>query len=166
MLSRLDYYKSRFEKYPFLFEPKKVQNIAKNVSRLYGKGFVLTGNSAEFLDPIFSSGVSFATSSGLLAAKLAGKEINGEKVDWNKEYVEHMKTGVNVFSSYVKEWYSGNLQKIIFHQQPQPEIKSKICAVLAGYVWDKSNPFVKNHDRIIRNVASLIEREKKVHEIS
>src|SRR5690606_21298790 len=71
MLGTLEYYNGRFDDYPFLFSPQKVENISKNVTRLYGDGYVLTGNSAEFLDPVFSSGVSFATASGLLAAKLA-----------------------------------------------------------------------------------------------
>lgn len=166
MLSKLKYYKGRFNHYPYLFQPQKVENISRNVSRLYGEGFVLTGNSAEFLDPIFSSGVSFATSSGLLAAKLAVKQLNGENVNWQEEYVAYIQRGVNVFSSYVKEWYSGNLQKIIFHPNPQPQIKAQICAVLAGYVWDENNPYVKKHERIIKNVARLIEMEEDLQEIS
>ncbi|MCM4158817.1 NAD(P)/FAD-dependent oxidoreductase [Antarcticibacterium flavum] len=160
MMQQLEYYKGRFDQYEFLFPPGKVENISKNVSKLYGEGFVLTGNSAEFLDPVFSSGVAFATSSGLLAAKLAARELKGEIVDWQKEYVDYIKRGVNVFSSYVREWYTGNLQKIIFHPNPRPEIKEQICAVLAGYVWDESNPFVKKHERILRNVARLIEMEE------
>ncbi|MCF4101646.1 tryptophan 7-halogenase [Gillisia sp. M10.2A] len=159
MLNKLDYYKKRFDKEKILFPPVKVENISKNVTQLFGDGYVLTGNSAEFLDPVFSSGVSFATSSGLLAAKLVQKQLNGLAVDWQKEYVDHIKKGVNVFSTYVKEWYTGNLQKIIFHPNPNPEIKKQICAVLAGYVWDESNPFVKKHDRILKNVVRLIDME-------
>lgn len=161
MLKETKYYNSRFDEYPFLFNPVQLKNIAKNVTRLYGKGFALTGNSAEFLDPIFSSGVAFATESGLLAAKLAAKELNGDVVDWEKEYTGHIKKGVDVFSTYVKEWYSGNLQQIIFHPQPNPEIQEQICAVLAGYVWDEANPFVKKHERILKNLVNLIELEKE-----
>lgn len=160
MMLKLQYYGGRFDDYNFIFKPQKVQNISKNVTRLYGKGFVLTGNSAEFLDPVFSSGVSFATASGLLAAKLVLRELNGDNVEWEKEYVSYIKRGVDVFSSYVKEWYSGNLQKIIFHPNPSSIIKAQICAVLAGYVWDETNPFVKKHDRIIKNVANLIKMEE------
>jgi len=160
MLRKLANYKDRFDEYPFLFEPVKMENLSKNVTRLYGDGFVLTGNSAEFLDPVFSSGVAFATTSGLLAAKLSLKQLTHQKVDWQEEYVDTIKKGVNVFSTYVKEWYSGNLQKIIFHPNPNPEIKAQICAVLAGYVWDESNPFVKKHDRIVKNIAGLIEMEE------
>ncbi|WP_148782351.1 NAD(P)/FAD-dependent oxidoreductase [Aquimarina intermedia] len=162
MMETSIYYKEQFKDVPYLFEPYKVANIAKNVTKLYGKGFVLTGNSAEFLDPVFSSGVSFATESGLKAAKLVIKELNNEAVDWEEDFVTYMKKGVDVFSTYVKEWYSGNLQKIIFHKNSNEVIKEQICAVLAGYVWDETNPFVKKHSRLIRNVAKLIEMEEKM----
>lgn len=160
MLKKLKYYKNRFDSYSFLFEPIKMPNISQNVTKIYGEGFALTGNSAEFLDPIFSSGVAFATESGLRAAKLAKLQVEGGKVDWKKDYEEYMEAGISVFSSYVKEWYTGNLQKLFFHETPRTEIKEQICAVLAGYVWDKNNPFVKNHQRIIQNIARLIDREE------
>ncbi len=160
MIEKLKFYKNRFEAYDFLFKPIKVDNISRNVTQLYGDGYVLTGNSAEFLDPVFSSGVSFATASGLLAAKLIIKERNGAEINWETEYVNYIKEGVNVFSTYVKEWYSGNLQKIIFHPNPNPMIKKQICAVLAGYVWDETNPFVKKHDHILQNLSRLIELEE------
>ncbi|MGB8705479.1 MAG: NAD(P)/FAD-dependent oxidoreductase, partial [Gillisia sp.] len=131
MLLKLNFYKNRFDEYLPLFSPVKVENISKNVTKLYGEKFVLTGNSAEFLDPIFSSGVSFATYSGLLAAKLIIKTFEGKKVDWETEYAEAIKKGVNVFASYVKSWYSGELQEIVFHKNPNQDIREKICAVLA-----------------------------------
>lgn len=160
MLKELKYYRGRFDEELFLFNPIKIPNISRNVKKMYGDGFALCGNSAEFLDPIFSSGVAFATESGLQATKLAKLEVEGKDVDWEKDYAEYMQKGISVFSSYVKEWYTGNLQKLFFHEMPKTEIKEQICAVLAGYVWDKSNPFVKNHQRIIKNVARLIDQEE------
>lgn len=159
MMKTSEYYNSRFEGIPYDFEPVMIKNVAKSVTKLYGKGFSLTGNSAEFLDPVFSSGVTFATESGLLSAKLIARQLEGETVDWEAEYSDHIKEGVDVFSTYVKEWYSGNLQKIFFHYQENPTIKSQICAVLAGYVWDKTNPFVKNHNRLVKTVAHIADME-------
>ena len=161
MIKNSDYYAKRFEDIQFLFEPKIIQNYSISVKQLCGPGYALTGNSAEFLDPVFSSGVTFATESGLKAAKLISKELNGLSVDWDIEYSSYMKEGVNVFASYVKEWYTGNLQTIFFEGNVNPEIKKQICSVLAGYVWDRKNPFVKNHNRLIKTVAKVIELESK-----
>jgi len=160
MIQLSDYFKSRFQKPEFLFDPIQVKNYACAVKQLYGKGYALTGNSTEFLDPVFSSGVCFATESGLLAAKLAAKELNGTEVVWEVEYAQYIRRGVGVFKSYVKEWYNGNLQKIFFHEPENQDVKKKICAVLAGYVWDRANPFVKKHERIIRTLAEFIELEE------
>lgn len=159
MMKLSEYYNPRFEGVPYDFEPVMIKNVAKSVSQLYGKGYSLTGNSAEFLDPVFSSGVTFATESGLLSAKLIARQLKGETVDWETEYSDYIREGVDVFSTYVKEWYTGNLQKIFFHNKENPVIKKQICAVLAGYVWDKTNPFVKNHNRLVRTVAHITDME-------
>jgi len=156
-----DYYIKRFGNVPFIFEPKKLTNYSAAVKNLYGDGFALTGNSSEFLDPVFSSGVCFATESGMLAAKLAHREIKGESVNWETEYADYMKYGIAVFTTYVREWYTGNLQELFYHQPENPDVKQKICSVLAGYVWDKTNPFVAKHDNLIKNMAHLIRLEKE-----
>jgi flavin-dependent dehydrogenase len=156
-----DYYIQRFEGVDFLFEPVKLENYSRSVKQMYGDGFALTGNSSEFLDPVFSSGVAFATESGMLAAKLYIKESQGIAVDWEQEFTGYMKKGIDVFTTYVKEWYTGNLQTLFFHQPENQEVKRKICAVLAGYVWDEENPFVKKHHNIVKNMAYLIEMEKE-----
>ncbi|NIK90723.1 NAD(P)/FAD-dependent oxidoreductase [Mangrovimonas sp. CR14] len=164
MLKLTEYYHSRFEGLEFEFEPVCIRNYSKAVKKFYGKGFVLTGNSAEFLDPVFSSGVTFATESALQSSKLISKELNGETVDWEKDYADYIKYGVNVFATYVKEWYTGNLQTLFFHRPENLEVKKQICAVLAGYVWDETNPFVKKHDRIVANLAHVIDMQKEMSE--
>ena len=155
------YYFDRFDELEYEFEPKKIKNFSKSVKQLYGEGYVLTGNSAEFLDPVFSSGVAFATESAIVAAKLIAKELKNESVDWEVEYSDYIKEGVSVFATYVKEWYTGNLQTIFFHEKENPEIKKQICGVLAGYVWDKTNPFVKNHHRLVKTVAHIANMEQE-----
>jgi flavin-dependent dehydrogenase len=152
-----DYYIKRFGGVEFDFEPVKLENYSRSVKSMYGKGFALTGNSSEFLDPVFSSGVAFATESGMLAAKLFIKESQGISVNWEDEFTGYMVRGISVFTTYVKEWYTGNLQTLFFHQPENPDVKRKICSVLAGYVWDETNSFVKKHDNLIKNMAHLLQ---------
>lgn len=156
IINQSDYYKERFKGAEFLFEPKKIVSYSAAVKKLYGPGFTLTGNSAEFLDPVFSSGVCFATESGALSAKLAIRQLRGEEVDWENEYEKYIMYGVNVFRSYVKTWYTGELQKLFFHPEVNEDVRRKICAVLAGYVWDKENPFVAKHDRAVQAIAHVL----------
>lgn len=149
-------YRDRFMDVPIAVEPRMIRAYSQGVKQLYGDGYCLTGNSAEFLDPVFSSGVSFATESGLLAAKLAARQVKGEDVDWQVEYSEYINAGVDTFRSYVEAWYNGDLQTVFFSEQNNDQIKRQICSVLAGYVWDQTNPFVKKHDRAVKNLARVL----------
>ena len=122
---------------------------------------MLTGIVTEFLDPIFSSGVTLATVSSQKAAHLVIRTLNGEKVDWDTEYTDYMMQGINVFRSYVMAWYEGTLDTIFFSEQQNAKIKSMICSVLAGYVWDTTNPYVKNHSTAIQKLANIIAFDEK-----
>ena len=64
--------------------------------------------------------------------------------------------GVETFKTYVKTWYTGDLQDIFFVNDENKEIKRQICSVLAGYVWDKENQFVRNHKRAVPTLAKFI----------
>lgn len=146
--------KDRFK--TLVFEPRQLGGYSIAVKQMYGKGYVLAGNATEFLDPIFSSGVTLAAETGVLAAKLVSKELNQYEVDWEKEYSEYINSGIDVFRSYVEAWYSGDLQEIFFSLHQEDIFKKQICSVLAGYVWDETNPFVQKHKSILSTLASVI----------
>jgi flavin-dependent dehydrogenase len=152
----------RFENAEFLFPPRIIQGWSVTTDKFYGDGFVLTGNVTEFLDPVFSSGVTLAAASSQRAAKLAVRQLSGEIIDWEKEYMQPVMSGVDVFRTYVNAWYNGDLQKLFFEEKKVDLIVSQICSVLAGYVWDTSNPFVKEHEKSVRKVVQLVELSKKL----
>jgi flavin-dependent dehydrogenase len=162
MIRRSARFRNRFGDMPFRFSPNVIRDYTRATERFIGDRFVLTGNCAEFLDPVFSSGVAFATESGITAAKLVHRQLQGEAVDWQTEYVAHMEEGISVFRSYVNEWYTGNLQKIFWHPQVNMRFKRMLTSVLAGYVWDRDNPFVNRHDRIICTLARVVEIEQEM----
>jgi flavin-dependent dehydrogenase len=158
------YLRERFKEVELVFEPRVLESWSSTTNTFYGEGFVLTGNVTEFLDPIFSSGVTLATVSSQKAAKLVIRKLKGEPVDWEKEYMEEVMQGVNTFRSYVMAWYEGTLDKIFFANKQNLAIKKQICSVLAGYVWDRSNPFVKDHATALTKLARLIEIEELINE--
>jgi len=146
----------RFENVEQLFEPRSILGYSIGIKKMFGEGYVLCGNSTEFLDPVFSSGVTLATASGLLAAKLTNKQLDNVQVDWKTDYEDVMNEGIEVFRSYVNAWYNGDLQTIFFADDIRNDFKQQICSVLAGYVWDKSNPFIKKHNTILQTLAKVI----------
>ncbi len=155
----------RFKDCEFIFEPRIIQSWSISTDKFSGDGFVLTGNVTEFLDPIFSSGVTLATVSSQMAAHLTVRQLQGEKIDWQKEYMDKVMIGVDTFRSYVNAWYDGTLQKIFFSGESNSDVTSQICSVLAGYVWDQENPYVKNHETCLPRLVRLIEVSKKLNSI-
>ncbi|MFT4094681.1 MAG: NAD(P)/FAD-dependent oxidoreductase [Niabella sp.] len=150
------YIAERMKGVEFLWEPRVLQSWSATTEKFYGNGFVLTGNVTEFLDPVFSSGVTLATVSSQIAGKLVVRRLNGETVDWEQEYTGVMMQGVNTFRSYVMGWYDTTLHTIFFANDQDTDIKRKICSVLAGYVWDTDNDYVKNHDTALTKLAKTI----------
>jgi hypothetical protein len=151
------YLKKRFGDVDLVFEPRKLEAWSATTEKFFGSGYVLTGNVTEFLDPIFSSGVMFATVSSHLASTLVIRKLKGENLDWNQDYTKVIQQGVDTFRTYVMAWYDGTLEKIFFSNNPDPLIKRQICSVLAGYVWDQSNTFVRQHERAIAKLAKVID---------
>lgn len=152
--------KERFKDQEMVLSPRTIDGYAITSTKFYGPGYVTAGNATEFLDPVFSSGVTFAMESGSTAAKLVCKKLKGETVDFEKDYVGYMMQGINTFRTYVKSWYNGDLHQIFFTKDPDPGIKKQICSVLAGYVWDLENPFVKKHERAVSTLAKIIRMQK------
>jgi len=126
-----------------------------NVKSLYGKGYALLGNAGEFLDPVFSSGVTIAMKSASLATAVLDRQFRGESVDWEHDYAQPLKRGVDTFRVFVDAWYEGRFQDVIFHPDQQPEVKAMICSILAGYAWDQNNPYVKNARSRLDTLAEL-----------
>jgi flavin-dependent dehydrogenase len=119
----------------------EIVGYAASVKSLHGPGFALLGNAAEFLDPVFSSGVTIAIKSASLAANLLDKQFRGTAVNWQSEFSEALMFGVETFRAFVSGWYDLSLQDVIFAPNKDPKIHKMICSVLAGYVWDPANPY-------------------------
>jgi len=148
--------RDRFGKAEFIFEPRAIKGFAVGIKKMFGDGYVLAGNSTEFLDPIFSSGVALATESGTLAGRLASRQLKGGSVDWQGEYADYVMDGINTFRTYVTAWYDGTLQEIFFSQRKTKAIIEQITSILAGYVWDKTNPFAKKSDQALTSLVRLV----------
>ncbi|MBP3207082.1 MAG: tryptophan 7-halogenase [Campylobacter sp.] len=134
---------------------RNLNGYSKNVSRLYSDKYALLGNATEFLDPVFSSGVTIALYSAKIAAKCVIDEIKNGKADWENDYAKELMSGVDTFRVYVDGWYDGKFQDVIYYPKKDHKIKRYISSVLAGYAWDKSNPFVKDAKRHLDTLAKL-----------
>lgn len=134
---------------------REIGGYASNVSTLWGPGFALLGNAGEFLDPVFSSGVTIAMKSASLAATCLDRQLRGETVDWEADYAQPLRAGVNTFRAFVEAWYDGRFQDIVFATNQSTEVRAMISSILAGYAWDANNPYVKDSEHRINVLAEL-----------
>ena len=139
-----------------VFGPEHISGYACAVKQLFGPRFALVGNATEFLDPIFSSGVTLALASANRAAKVLTRHLRGEAADWQTDYADHVMQGINAFRAYVSAWYDGTLHEIFFSAGANPEIMRQICSVLAGYVWDLSNPYATQPERALPLLSKIV----------
>lgn len=134
---------------------RSITGYSANVTSLWGNGYALLGNAGEFLDPVFSSGVTIAFKSASLAAQCIARMWQGESVDWQKDYAVPLQAGVNTFRAFVQGWYDGGFQDVIFHEHSSPEIRRMISSILAGYAWDVKNPYVAEPQRRLQVLSEL-----------
>lgn len=134
---------------------RTIGGYSANVKTLHGPGFALLGNAAEFLDPVFSSGVTIAMRSASMAAGVLHRQLQGESVDWQGEFAEPLKRGVDTFRCYVEGWYAGTFQDVIYYTEGSADIRRMISSILAGYAWDERNPFVSEPKRRLRMLSEI-----------
>jgi flavin-dependent dehydrogenase len=138
-------------------ELQSIAGYSAESESLHGDGYVLLGNAAGFLDPVFSSGVTIALHSAELAADMLIARHQGRThIDWETGFTKPLIHGVETFRSYVDAWYDGRLQTIIFEQpDDDSQLKRMVVSILAGYAWNMENPLVAKTDRYLEMLHDL-----------
>jgi flavin-dependent dehydrogenase len=134
---------------------RRIPGYSSETSKLHGENYALLGTASGFLDPVFSSGVTVALKSSSLATGVLDRQLRGEAVDWDGEYVDPLCRGIETFRHFVSAWYEGSLQDIIFSARAEPEVQQMICSILAGYAWDENNPYVTQTERRLTALAEI-----------
>ena len=124
-----------------------------DVKHLAERNYALLGNAGEFLDPVFSSGVTIALKSSSLAIPLVDQQLQGQPVDWTEQYEKPLRAGIQVFRAYVESWYSGEFQDVVFSKNQDDKIRRMVSSLLAGYAWDTTNPIYKNAKKRLSTLA-------------
>lgn len=140
---------------------QSIMGYSANVKQLFGDRFALLGNAGEFLDPVFSSGVTIALKSATMAVPLVDRYLQslkgsqGESIDWHNEYEKPLRQGIDVFRTYVESWYEGGFQDVVFSKQQNTQFREMISSILAGYAWDTTNPMVKEASRRLNTLIEF-----------
>lgn len=125
------------------------------MERFCGNGWVLIGDAARFVDPIFSSGVSVA----LYSAKYASEQIvkGFETGDFSeqmfKPYEEKVRGGVAIWYEFIRMYYK--LLPLFTYFISSKEHRIQVLQLLQGEVYNRDDvPVLKAMRKFIREIEA------------
>jgi FADH2 O2-dependent halogenase len=120
-----------------------------------GDGFVLIGDAARFVDPIFSTGVSIALNSARFAARdIVGALENGstQKSAFHT-YEKTLRRGTKNWYDFISVYYRLNVLFTAFVKNPKYRLD--VIKLLQGDVYDVDRPPVLER---MKDVIRMVER--------
>ncbi|MBW3112518.1 tryptophan 7-halogenase [Bacillus sp. MCCB 382] len=89
--------------------------------QFYGPGYVLAGDAAGFIDPLFSSGVFLAMNAGSLSAKLINSALDDplNENEYLYRYEAAYKTFLEKVISFVHYFYDASLDRTSYFKKAQ-----------------------------------------------
>jgi FADH2 O2-dependent halogenase len=118
-------------------EFKAEGDYSYKMERLVGDGYMLIGDAARFVDPIFSSGVSVAGYSAKFAASRIqyALEIGDFSEAVLKPYEEKLRRGVDIWYEFIRLYYKLLPLFTLFIQSKQHRLG--VLRLLQGEVYDR-----------------------------
>jgi len=128
-------------------------NYSYVMDRFAGDGWLLVGDAARFIDPIFSSGVSVAAESAQRAADAIVAALKAGRVDETAfaRYETTVRAGVELWREFILLYYQ--LPGIFLDLMATDEGQAELRQILQGQVYDvPSAPVV---DRLRRQLDAV-----------
>jgi ABC-type nitrate/sulfonate/bicarbonate transport system ATPase subunit/flavin-dependent dehydrogenase len=138
-----------------LHEFTREGNYSYVMDHFAGNGWLLVGDAARFVDPVFSSGVSVAMESAKRAADaiIAALNRNDVRASAFADYERAMRAGVDIWREFILLYYQ--LPPLFFELISRPESRSQLTRLLQGDVYDRATvPILGKMREVIKNVAT------------
>ncbi len=108
-----------------------------SMEKFVGNGFMLVGDAARFVDPIFSSGVSIALYSAKYGSQYIQQALtaNNFSEEFLKPYEVKMRAGVSVWYEFIRLYYK--LLPLFTHFIQSKKYRLEVLRLLQGEVYDR-----------------------------
>ena len=121
------------------FAPGAVADFTFLSKEMAGKAWVAVGDSAGFIDPLFSTGAHVAMTGAFKAADVLHAGLDAELLPANFDaWSKTMKRGTEVFIGAVQAFYDGRLIQYLFAENKRDYLKKAITSMLAGDVFEEA----------------------------
>jgi len=108
-------------------------------TKLFGDRWLLAGDAAGFIDPVFSSGVFLAIMSAEKAADTLDQILRDESLKRRlfKSYSRRVNTAMDIYLTFVSSWYRGKeFAEVFLNPTDTLQIAPAVNAMLAGNVGE------------------------------
>ncbi|HZL33986.1 MAG TPA: FAD-dependent oxidoreductase [Tepidisphaeraceae bacterium] len=116
-----------------------ISNFSYSCRPYAGPGYFLVGDSATFLDPIFSSGVTLA----MLAAQQAALHVQAllanrrSPAAARRQYIRFVERGSGIFFKLARQYYGHSFRELFLNGAGPLQVHSAVLSVLAGQVFPR-----------------------------
>jgi len=118
-------------------------NYSEYSEKYYGARWILLGDAASFLDPVFSTGVHMSLQSASFASRLIEKAFQqSEKITSLSEaqsYTSKMETGFERFRNLLRIFYGPDFMGAMAKVMKRPNSRRAFTSVVAGDAWNEEN---------------------------
>ena len=147
-LSPEDFLQQSIEEQPLLMQQMKdaervtpvrsAADFSYRSRRLTGDRWMLAGDAAGFIDPVFSSGVFLAVLAGEQAADVLHEVLDRpqKRKKLFARYERNINKAMDVYLRFVDAWYSKEFIEVFLHPQDILQIPPAVNAVLGGNIGD------------------------------
>lgn len=125
------------------------------MKQICGDRFVLIGDAARFVDPIFSTGVSIALNSARFASRDTIEALNNGGITREsfKRYETTIRRGTNNWYNFISVYYRLNILFTAFINDPRYRLD--VLKLLQGDVYDEEEPAVLKR---MRDIVAVVEQ--------
>lgn len=124
-------------------EFRTIGNYSHSCQTFYGDRWLLAGDAAMFLDPIFSSGVHMSVSSSKKAAEaiieMLPRKLSAKESGIGQLYEEHVRRGAARFRNLIGLFYEGDFVSQMKKTLVRENVRRGFTSAVAGDVWDENN---------------------------
>jgi flavin-dependent dehydrogenase len=147
-LSPEDFLQQAIEEQPLLMQTMRdaervtpvrtAADFSYRSTRLTGDRWMLAGDAAGFIDPVFSSGVFLAVLGAEQAADVLHEVLDrpAKRKKLFARYERTINNAMDVYLRFVDAWYSKEFIEVFLHPQDIFQIPPAVNAVLGGNVGD------------------------------
>jgi flavin-dependent dehydrogenase len=105
--------------------------------RFAGDGWVLVGDAAAFIDPVFSTGVYLGMLGGFRAAAAIDRALKKRRARVSRRafigYELWMRRAIDEYRRFVKGFYTPGFAEVLMHPSDKFQLRQAVTSLLAGH---------------------------------